>query len=398
LHGAHHDLVALLVLVAGSLLMPLLSGRLRLPSAALLIGYGVAVGPHALGWIHDAQVVGFLSELGFIILMFLAGLEIDFNAVRQRGKRALALMLSVCIAVFGLAFSLSHALGLHPMMGLALAAMSVGLPLAVLKETGKLRSPLGQVVMLVGSLGELVTVIGMTGLYFFFQHGVSLQLLMACGKLLGMLILLGLSLRILMALAWWFPDRFSRAVAEHDASEIGVRSAMVLMVAFSLLAALAGLEAIVGAFVAGALIAFVLRGKEVLEEKLSVVGHGFLIPIFFVVVGVRFETHAVSGPTLLLAGELLLATFVTRLLPSALLLSQGLRPRQILSIASLLSAPLTLVVAIATLGHELGVIDKQGRATLIVLAVLCGVLFPVLFRLLETCRRDTTAHQGSKRV
>lgn len=391
MHGAHHDLVALLVLVAGSLLVPLVSGRLRLPSAALLIGYGVAVGPRALGWIADAGVVSFLSELGFIILMFLAGLEIDFNAVRQRGKRALALMLAVCAAVFTLAFVLAHLLGLHPMVGLALAAMSVGLPLAVLKETGKLRAPLGQVVMLVGSVGELLTVIAMTGLYFYFRHGISLELLIAFAKLLGMLALSGLSLRVLMALAWWYPDSFSRAVAEHDASEIGVRGAMVVMVAFSLLAALAGLEAIVGAFVAGALIAFVLRGKEVLEEKLSVVGHGFLIPIFFVVVGVRFDTGAVSGPTLLLAGELLLATFVTRLLPSALLLSQGLRPRQVLSAASLLSAPLTLVVAIATLGHELGVIDKEGRATLIVLAVMCGVLFPVLFRLLEG-RRDSIKH------
>lgn len=386
MHGAHGDLLALLLLLAGSFFMPLVSGRLRVPSAVLLIGYGVVVGPHALHLVSDLGVVRFLNEVGFIVLMFLAGLEIDFNGVRRRGRRALLAVVGICVTVFVLAFLASGWLGLHPIYGLAVGATSVGLPLAVLKETGLLRTRLGQNVIVVGSVGEFFTVVGMTLFYFAVRYGLSLKLLVAMGKLVGMLALAGLTLRFLMALAWWHPSRFSRLVDEHDASEVGVRASLLMMMVFSVLAVFAGLESVVGAFVAGALMAFVLRGKEVLEEKLSVVGHGLFVPIFFIVVGLRFDPHAVTGTTLALAGKLLLATFAIRVAPSLVLHRFGLTLREAVATASLLSAPLTLVVAISAIGLELGVLGHGGRGTLIVLAVLAGVVFPVAFRLVAPGR------------
>ncbi|MBN2497494.1 MAG: cation:proton antiporter [Deltaproteobacteria bacterium] len=382
--GVPSDLLMLLVLLAGSFAMPLLAGRMRMPSAVLLIGFGLAVGPHGLGGLADTDLVGLLAEFGFMVLMFLAGLEIDFNEIRTRGIRSLAMVLSICVLVFGLSFLAAFALGLSPIFGLALGATSVGLPLAVLKESGRLRTSLGQQVILLGSVGEALTVIGMTLYYFGSRHGLSVDLLVALAKLVGVLAIAGLSLRFGMALAWWQPSRLAKLVEEHDGSEIGVRAALLVMMVFSMLAVWAGVEPIVGAFLAGALIAFVLRGKEILEEKLAVVGHGLLVPIFFVVVGVRFDPSSISWPNLALAGELLLATFLARLLPSLALLRQGIRTREMLGVASLLSAPLTLVVAIASLGAALGDLSSQETNTLILLAVLAGLVFPVAFRFLLT--------------
>ena len=87
MHSAHADLLSLLVLLAGSFLMPIVSKHIFVPSAVLLIGYGLLVGPNSLNLLADGQVVGFLYELGFIVLMFLAGMEIDFNGMRARGRR-----------------------------------------------------------------------------------------------------------------------------------------------------------------------------------------------------------------------------------------------------------------------------------------------------------------------
>ena len=384
MHGFSADLLMLLVLLGGAFLGPILSSRLRMPSAILLIGFGLLVGPHLLGWVQDTTVVAFLSEVGFILLMFLAGLEIDFNGIRQRGRNSLILMFSICLVIFGLSFGAAFFLGLHPIFGLALGATSVGLPLAVLKEMNRLRSPLGQQIILLGSVGEFLTVLGMTLFYFGARYGLSWELAFGLGKLVGVLLVAGLTLRIGNALAWWRPHSFSNLVATHESSEIGVRASLLIMVAFSSLAIWAGVEPIVGAFLAGALIAFVFRGKEVLEEKLSVVGHGLFVPIFFVVVGIRFDPAAITGPNLLLAGQLLLAVFLARLLPSLSLIRQGLSPREMLGAASLLSAPLTLLVAIAALGVNLGVIDSRDNNTLILLAVMAGVIFPVLFRLLAS--------------
>ena len=380
MHQDHTSLVALLVLLLGSFLMPVLSARVRVPSAVLLIAFGVGVGPSGAALVHDDRVVAFLYELGFIVLMFLAGMEIDFNAIRRRGLRALGASFAVCVAILALAFVASLALSLHPIWGLALGATSVGLPLAVLGETGAIRSRVGQTVILLGSIGELLTLVGMTLLYFAVRHGLSVELFVGLGKLASVLAVAGLTLRLFMAMAWWRPERFLALVATHDGSELGVRAALLTMMIFSLLSIAAGVEAIVGSFLAGALLAFVLRGKQALEEKLAVVGNGLFIPIFFIVVGLRFDPSAIDPRSLGVSAVLLVLSFGVRLLPSVVLMRQGLSARDIVGTASLLAAPLTLLVAIAALGHELGVLDDQQRGTLIVLAVLTGVVFPVVFR------------------
>lgn len=387
MHGLHADLLSLLLLLLGSFLMPLLSARIHVPAAVLLIGYGLLTGPQLLDWVPDHEVVGFLYEVGFIVLMFLAGMEINFNGLRKRGRGALLLFLGICLAVFALAFLAAFLLKLHPVFGLALGATSVGLPLAILKETGRLRSRSGQEIILLGSVGEFLTVIGMTLFYYASRFGFSLELLWGLGKLGGVLLISGLALRALTAVAWWHPFRFSRLVKTDEESEIGVRAALLTMMLFSMLAIAAGLESIVGAFVAGALIAFVLRGKEVLEEKLAVVGHGLFVPIFFIVVGLRFNPGAITVSGLGLFGLLLLAVFLVRLLPGLALLRSGLSVRGMFSAVSLLSAPLTLMVAIAALGLQLGVLEPEGQSTLILLALGSGVVFPVVFRMIPNTPR-----------
>jgi Kef-type K+ transport system membrane component KefB len=377
-----HGLLTLLILLSGSFIIPVLSKRLHIPSAVLLIGFGILVGPAALNFIDHDSVVEFLFEVGFIVLMFLAGLEIDFNGIRSRGRGSLITIFCICLAIFGLAFLAAYLLDLHPIYGLALSATSVGLPLAILAETGRLRSAEGQRIILFGSVGEFITVIVMTLFYFTVTFGVSLQLLWGVGKLIAVMAVAGLFLRLLMATAWWYPGIVSNMVETEESSQIGVRAALMIMMAFAVLAVLAGLESIVGAFVAGALIAFVLRGKEVLEEKLVVVGHGLFIPIFFIIVGLNFDLDVISWPSLALAAKLLLAIILVRLLPCMFLLFRGLGFIEILRTSSLLSAPLTLLVAISAIGVELNVLSQSGQATLIILAVASAIVFPILFRII----------------
>ncbi len=379
MHGASSDLVVLFALLAGSAAMPLLAARIHVPGAVLLIAWGVAVGPHGLGIVLDSPVERFLSQLGFILLMFLAGLEIDVNGLRRRGSRALWVLGGVALLVLLLSMLLALGLGLGPIQGLALGAISVGMPLAVLKETGLLRTRLGQDILILGSIGEFLTVVAMTLLDLGLRHGASTAFLGGLLRLVGFLAVAVLALRILTALAWWHPETATRLVGEQ-ASEIGVRASLLVMATFSVIALLAGVEPIVGAFLAGALIAVVLRGKEVLEEKLSVVGHGFLVPIFFVGVGIRFDPGVITPASMAVVGGLLLAVFLSRAVPALLLLGQGTTLRNALATAALLSCPLTLVVAIATLGADLGVIDARARGTLVLLGMASAVVFPLAFR------------------
>ncbi len=383
MHGHQHELLTFLVLIAGSVSMPILAGRLHVPSAILLILFGLLVGPNVAHLVHDGEVVAFLAEVGFMILMFLAGLEIDFNRIRRRGRRSLLMMLGICLSIFGLAFLSSALMGLHPIFGLALGATSVGLPLAVLGETGKLRTPVGQAVILLGSLGEFLTVIGMTLFYFSFRYGLSIELLIGLAKLGAVWIGVVVVLRGLVAIAWWHPLTFSRLVEQHDGAQIGVRAALLMMLAFSLAALLANVEAIVGAFIAGSILSFVFRGKDALEEKLATVGHGLFIPIFFIVVGMRFDPHEVSWKGLTLALELLGLAVLVKVLPSVWLAREGLSPRQAAGAGMLLAAPLTLVVAIAAIGLDLRVLDSASEGAMLVLAMASGIVCPILFRVIS---------------
>ncbi|MDX9719206.1 MAG: cation:proton antiporter [Myxococcota bacterium] len=377
-----HGLVSLLWLVGGAFLIALFSGRVLIPGAVLLMGYGVIVGPVGFGLVSDGELVSFVYELGFIVLMFLAGLEIDFNKIRKRGMHSLGIVLLLCLGIFAVAFVAAWLLALTPIYGLALGATSVGMPLAVLKESHQQKGAGGQMIILVGSVGEFLTIVGMTLFYFIETCGFSLELLLGLGRLALILFAAVVTLRLFVAYAWWRPHLVSTLGERHHGSEIGVRASLFAMLLFSVLAIHAGVEAILGSFLAGAIIAFGLRGKDVLEEKLAAVGHGLFIPLFFIIIGLRFDASRLDANSLFLAIVLLVVIFLARFIPSLAMLRLGLSFRDMSSSAALLSAPLTLIVAIGVLGMELSVLDAEGLSTLIILAMASGTVFPVLYRLI----------------
>jgi len=187
-------------------------------------------------------------------------------------------------------------------------------------------------------------------------------------------------------------------VREEDPSELGVRFGFVLMLGLAALAAWVGLEAILGAFLAGLLFSYVFRERGALETKLVALGQGFFVPIFFIHVGVTFEWSelgdgATLGRALIVLG---VASLVAKLVPSALLLFLGLHFRAVVAGAFLLATPLTLLVAIAALGREMDVIDASTSAAVILLAIVTGVVFPTLFKLIapRLAMREAISEDG----
>ncbi len=149
--------------------------------------------------------------------------------------------------------------------------------------------------MLTASIGEFATILAVTGLEVASSGGTTWTMLVRVAKV-GLLFLLSASLiRYARALVWWHPEPFRRLIEHQDVAELGVRVGLVIMLGFVAVAALAGVEPILGAFIGGALVGFVLRQKHALEAKMGALGNGLFIPIFFVVVGVRFEVASLDG-------------------------------------------------------------------------------------------------------
>jgi Kef-type K+ transport system membrane component KefB len=170
---------------------------------------------------------------------------------------------------------------------------------------------------------------------------------------------------------------------QDTTAQIRIRAALALFVGFAAAAEALGLEVILGAFIAGAVISLVDRDEVMthpdFRRKLEAVGFGFFIPAFFVTSGVRFDLEALTGSasSVLMVPIFLAALVAARGLPA--LLYRGAIDSRHAVIAGLMQATsLPFIVAATAIGLELGLIDAAGSAALIGAGLLSVLMFPLI--------------------
>jgi Kef-type K+ transport system membrane component KefB len=392
------SLGGVVVVAAVAFAVPLLLGlapRLRLPSVVLEIVAGIVLGPSVLGWVEVDLPLQVLSLLGLAFLLFLAGLEIDVRRLRGR-----------LLGLVGAGFVVSFAIGLAVAGGLAaaglvdtpllvaiiLTATSLGVVIPVLKDAGQAGSGFGQLVIAAASIADFGAVILLSLFFSREASGPGAQLL-----LIGLLVVLAgmIGLGLARAGRWTrLSDDLGRLA--DSSAQIRVRGAVVLLALLVWVAQRLGLETILGAFLAGALLRVLDRDELMTHPtfrlKLEAIGYGFLVPFFFVVSGVRFDLAALTGdPANLRLVPLFLAVLlVVRGLPAWLYRSRVGTRRSL--VAGLLQATsLPFIVAATQIGMELGKLDQATGAALVAAGLLSVLLFPlaalVVLRRLDTSER-----------
>jgi Kef-type K+ transport system membrane component KefB len=370
---------SIIITALAAFLLPLGAARLRLPAVVVEILFGIVAGPWGLDWIRESTVMNYLAELGFLLLMFLSGFEIDFGTLERQGLVRLATGLTVFGLTLYLAYLGAGYLGHGPFVMLLLATTSVGLVVPTLRNARRISTPLGQTVLISALLADFLTLVGVTLFAMVREHGMNWSL-MKFPALLGIIVLALLALK---RFAWWYPEKFSRLFDAQDPEEMGIRTCLALMFVFVGLSYLLDVEAILGAFLAGSVFALVFRHREGLEQKLKGFSYGFLIPIFFIHVGLLFDLRVMVEPGVIAgAAGLLVAALVVKFLPASVLFLRGFGPREVLAAGALLSARLSLVIAVATLGVRLGFLDRVLESQVIVLAIVTSMAAPAAFRAL----------------
>ena len=373
----------LLVVMAIAFAAPLLLGlfpRVKLPSVVLEIVAGIVVGPSVLAIAEVDAAVQVVALLGLAFVLFLAGLEIEFEKLRGQVLRVtlLGFALSFAIAVL-VAFGL-NAGGLVDtplLVAIILCATSLGVLVPVLKDSGEISSTFGQLIIAAASIADFGAIILLT-IFFSGEGGTGSTLL-----LLGALFALAATvLGVVRGAENSMRIRADLLRLQDTTAQIRVRAALVLLVGFAALAETLGLEAILGAFIAGAIVSLADRDEVMthpdFRRKLEAVGFGFFIPAFFVTSGVRFDLDALtaSASSLLMVPIFLLALLATRGLP-AIVYRRALDARHT-AIAGLMQATsLPFIVAATAIGRELELIDAAGSAALIGAGLLSVVLFPL---------------------
>lgn len=378
---SENQAISLLLFTVGAFLIPLLSRRIGLPAAACEMLYGALLGNVIPQMAQPEAFITALAHFGFILLLFLAGLEVDFVLVEREGKRGVLRSALFALGVLGAGVAVAYLLGRDPLFGLIVGAISIGVVLVILRETGLSRSRFGQITLISGAIGEFLTILALTAYSLLRRYGLAVPILLALGKLALLMLLGWLVLQILSMIVWWYPHQFRRLVASNDPSELGVRAALALMTAFAAAAVLLDVEEVLATFIAGAIFAFVFRHQGSLSDKLAAVAHGFFVPIFFINVGLGLQLSGLRNQgTVILLLELVGASLAVRLLAMPLLRLTGLGWKAAFAGAVLLSAPLTMQVAVAQVGVSLGVFGPGTIVSVLGASVVGAVIFPALFR------------------
>jgi Kef-type K+ transport system membrane component KefB len=390
----------LLIVVAVAFAAPLALGlfpSVKLPSVVLEILAGIVIGPSVLGIVELDESISVISVLGLAFLLFLAGLEIEFDKLRGQVLRLTLIGFAASFAIAVLVALILKATGLIEtplLVAIILCATSLGVLIPVLKDAGEISSTFGQLIVAAGTIADFGAVI-LLSVFFSGEGGVGSTLL-----LIGGLVLLG----VVVFFAVKGAERSSLIRKDlirlqDTTAQIRVRGAVVLLVGFAAIAEGLGLETILGAFMAGAILSLLDRDEQMthpeFRRKLEAVGFGIFIPVFFVASGVNFDLDALleSTSNVITVPVFLAALVAARGLPA--LLYRGLLDNRRIAIAGLMQATsLPFIVAATAIGEELGLVDAAEGAALIGAGLLSVLLFPLIG--LTLLRRGGTEDAGKR--
>jgi Kef-type K+ transport system membrane component KefB len=378
------SLTGLAIVAAIAFLVPLGLGlvpSLRIPSVVLEITAGILIGPAVLGLVEVDLPLQVLALLGLAFLLLLAGLEIDLDHLRGPRLRSAAAGFVVSLAIaLGIGLGL-YATGLVQaplLVAIILSSTSLGIVIPVLTDTGQNSTTLGQLVIAGSSIADFGAII-LLSLFFSGDSSSVGSTVLLIGGFVAVVIATGLALAEVE-----HSSRLSSALLrlQDSSAQIRVRGAFLLLVSLVVVAQFFGLEVILGAFFAGAVLKLLDRDKMMthtdFHTKLQAVGFGVFIPFFFITSGIQLDVRALltAGAALALVPVFLLALLLARGLP-AILYRPMVGDRGSLAAGLLQATSLPFIVAATGIGMELGILSPAVGAAMVVAGLLSVVMFPL---------------------
>jgi len=399
------DYFPLFIVMATAWLIPMLMSLFRvnkIPTVIIEIIAGYFIGRYLMDsfQFENIQMLEFLALTGFIFLMFMSGLEIDVDQILAsfpRKKityaRFLKNPLLVGLAFFMLTLVISYtgtyiistfvAISSVWYFSLIMITTSVGIIVPVLKSRGELKTRFGQMIILAAAVADILSIILFTFSVVIIKSGFRWELVYI------------LSLFILFYILYYLVNHFSRIKIVkqiiyqlgHAASQITIRGTLFLLLLFIVLSQFLGKEVVLlGAFLGGLLLSvFLHKDRSLLLLKLDGMGYGFFIPIFFIMVGVKFDPRALlefDNSLWIFLISLMIILYAAKVVP-AFLWSRLFGKRKAFSGGILMASRLSLIIAASKIGLDLNIITPGINSCFIILAVFSCILSPTIYNYLN---------------
>lgn len=354
------------------------SVKLKMPSVIGELLVGIVIGPAMLNWIHPTTFINYFSELGVIVLMFIAGLEGDLKLLIKYWAPALTVATLGVIVPTGTAFLLCHNLfnfsvKASVFMGLVLSATSVSITIQVLKEMHRLNTRAGAIICGAAVADDIICVILLgiaSSIYGTSQH-----------KSIWLMVLkMFLFFVIVLLIGKFIVPKFLSIFQDLNATESDTAGAMILCFGTAALAVMMGMSDVLGAYFAGLAISET-DFEDHLEDKIEPIGYAVFIPVFFVSIGLQISFKGMQNDII----------FIILLIITAILGKQigcGLAAKMfhlswtesnVVGAGMVSRGEMALVVANVALSSHL--IDQNHYTAMILVTVITTLVAPLILKL-----------------
>ncbi|RDU57258.1 cation:proton antiporter [Helicobacter sp. MIT 99-5507] len=377
-------IISVLVFVA-----PMINNLIKIPVVVVEILLGaLAINS---GIIIESNSVKEVAQIGFLFLMFLAGIEVDLKSFKVMGKSFLKQVAMYFFILYSVTCLVILLLDLPVIYIVAFPIMSLGMIMMLIQEYGKQYDWLN-LCLKIGIIGELVSILMLVVLNGYYSFGMGVELYKSLGILIVFLIIMIILFQIFNIIFWWFPDLRLLFMPDSSKSNQDIRYSMMLFLIMVVIVSLLHIEPALGAFLSGLIISNYFKYKKELHHKLNEFGFGFLIPLFFVYIGTTldFELIFADKSIVLHALQICVIMIIIRIISASLVFNSYFKNVKSIFLFALSDAmPLTFLIAMATLGLNIGALQIEQYYSFVLSAMLEAVLFMIVIKIILHFTEDS---------
>lgn len=379
-------LLYLAIILLSTKLLGLVTQRAHMPQVVGALFAGLILGPACLNLIHDTGFLGQVSEIGVIVLMFMAGLETDTQELKRSGLASFIIALFGVIVPllggFGIAFACNVASDKLPasellqyiFIGIILTATSVSITVETLKEMGKVSTKAGTAILGAAIIDDILGIIALTLITSLADPSTNVVLVLL--KILGFFVF-----AIIFGIIYGVV--FKKWISLYPGQK---RRYVVISFAFCLIMAFCaeaffGVADITGAYVAGLVISYSSK-REFIYREFDTVSYMLVAPVFFASIGLKVEISSMTGNIILFTVLLVIIATITKVIGCGLgARAMGYTKKEALQIGVGMISRGEVALIVANKGEALGLIGDELYAPIVVTVVITTIITPILLKI-----------------
>ena len=381
---SYEFLLILAVILLSTKVFGLISERVHMPQVVGALIAGVVLGPSVLGLVEETDFLLKTSEIGVILLMFMAGLDTDLEELKKTG------LASFVIALIGVVVPLIAGTGLYlaffpdmgePLhmlkalfIGVVLTATSVSITVETLREMGRLKGKVGTAILGAAIIDDIMGIIVLTLVSAMTDP--TVQPIAVLGRIVAFF--------ILVVIVGFVMYRLFRAITNEWSNH---RRIAIYALSFCLILSFVaehyfGIADITGAYFAGLILCNLLEAREYINKKVNILAYMFFSPVFFASMGIKTELDGMTGSLLIFSFALLAVAIITKIVGCGLGAKlMGFNWSDSLSIGLGMVSRGEVALIVAQKGAQVGLIDSSLFPPIVLVVIVTTLITPILLKL-----------------